>query len=1199
MNNKVKFLRGTSAEYEASTKDNDTFYYTTDTKKLYLGETEITGIEIDDSSTTATDKTWSAKKISDSIPTSLPANGGNAATVNGKKINWNIYSNPTQFGKALTDTANDIWLALPNQSMFIIEIRLLTDSSWNFPSDEDTRFHTLVMMKYMSARPAGIYLYPKSSGSIYYALVDASSNFASKWYKINDGGNADTVNNHTVESDVPANAKFTDTVYTHPTSGVTAGTYKSVTVDNKGHVTAGSNPTTLAGYGITDAAAKSHTHDDRYYTESEINTKLNTKLNTSLKGTASGLAELDSNGKVPSSQLPSYVDDVLEYDKLASFPSTGETGKIYVAIDTNKTYRWSGSAYIEISPSLALGETSSTAYRGDRGKVAYDHSQTPHAPSNAEANVQSDWSVTDTSSDAYIKNKPTSLPANGGTATKANTLSTARTIDGMSFNGSANITHYASCSTAAATAAKVVSLTGFTLATGAKIAIKFTVTNTAANPTLNVNNTGAKAIYYRGAAISAGYLAANRTYEFVYNGTQYELVGDLDTNIDTKVTQNNSTANAAYRVLLSPNANDTAETNTVVKSANFIANPSTGAFYAAGYDRVDITTKTLDLDTLTLSSGHPLSAFYICRSSGGANNITNLPTAAMAFLLNVELIRWVSSADYLTIQTLISFADPSVQHFRYCKNGTWTGWEKRINHDEQWLDVCDIDSSDCENLKYIDSTGAVISSQEYAVSGYIPINNNDIVYGAANNVDAGIPCIALYDASKTFITALSCQNVRSHGSWRIAINNFAARYMRVNYYGTSTTSTASAKSLLPPSQQFLIIRRNANENSDIKITVDGTASTENIFTYKTFFKGLQVAYAIRNCYLDVKPSSSDYNIGTEMGGAFYSWGTFSTISSTVAYGGWIGHNITVEFEQGAKVIATNSNSKNVGQMFSILNVSDSFKLINANLEVTNCRYCVHEDRWILGDIPSYYTAEYINCIMKNNGATSAIGWNASCCIGAGTTKGSNSIIRGGYYESPSAFPYPISYHNSTSSASKDEKVTIENVILAGGNKLRMHNLYKTGSIVNVYLIGNYTTSPIFVEATDGISDRFVVHGDGDGKVPIYSVNEFLTGEIWINGKPIYGKYYETNFGSDTAAWTVGTISGFDEIIDVRGWGVFGSAAGNISYWGEHYTTDAKGTNSLYFQVNSKGNIVCTSLNPYNYSTNNDAKVRVIIKYTKT
>lgn len=90
MNNKVKFLRGTATEYEAATKDNDTFYYTTDTKKLYLGGTEITGIEIDDTSTTATDKTWSAKKISE--------HSGNADihVTAEDKTKWNAvnYSNP-------------------------------------------------------------------------------------------------------------------------------------------------------------------------------------------------------------------------------------------------------------------------------------------------------------------------------------------------------------------------------------------------------------------------------------------------------------------------------------------------------------------------------------------------------------------------------------------------------------------------------------------------------------------------------------------------------------------------------------------------------------------------------------------------------------------------------------------------------------------------------------------------------------------------------------------------------------------------------------------------------------------------------------------------------------------------------------------------------------------------------------------------
>lgn len=84
-------------------------------------------------------------------------------------------------------------------------------------------------------------------------------------------------------------------------------------------------------------------------------------------GETNGIATLDSSGKVPSTQLPSYVDDVLEYSSSTAFPSIGESGKIYVDINSNKSYRWSGSVYVEISKSLSLGTTSSTAYRGDLG----------------------------------------------------------------------------------------------------------------------------------------------------------------------------------------------------------------------------------------------------------------------------------------------------------------------------------------------------------------------------------------------------------------------------------------------------------------------------------------------------------------------------------------------------------------------------------------------------------------------------------------------------------------------------------------------------------------------------------------------------------------------------------------------------------------------------------------------------------------
>lgn len=110
--------------------------------------------------------------------------------------------------------------------------------------------------------------------------------------------------------------------------------------------------------------------DEFNYLENKIETaemELEKKVSSSEKGQANGVASLDSTGKVPSSQLPSYVDDVVEYAAKSLFPATGETGKIYVDKTTNLTWRWSGSAYVEISPSLALGETSSTAYAGDKG----------------------------------------------------------------------------------------------------------------------------------------------------------------------------------------------------------------------------------------------------------------------------------------------------------------------------------------------------------------------------------------------------------------------------------------------------------------------------------------------------------------------------------------------------------------------------------------------------------------------------------------------------------------------------------------------------------------------------------------------------------------------------------------------------------------------------------------------------------------
>lgn len=133
---------------------------------------------------------------------------------------------------------------------------------------------------------------------------------------------------------------------------------------------------------------------------SGLTTALKNKIETSQLGVASGVATLGTDGKILTSQLPSYVDDVIEGYKsgadfyedsahTASKKITGEGGKIYVDLHTNVTYRWSGTAYVEISASLALGETASTAYRGDRGAIAYNHSQSAHARTDATATAAS------------------------------------------------------------------------------------------------------------------------------------------------------------------------------------------------------------------------------------------------------------------------------------------------------------------------------------------------------------------------------------------------------------------------------------------------------------------------------------------------------------------------------------------------------------------------------------------------------------------------------------------------------------------------------------------------------------------------------------------------------------------------------------------------------------------------------------------
>jgi hypothetical protein len=300
------------------------------------------------------------------LDSTLPANGGNADTVNYHTVETNIPPN------ALFITASE--RAKLSTVETNAEVNNVSDSNaTNLTDGGDTNLHF-----HSSDRNRN-----NHTGT---QLASTISDFAN------------TVKNTALTGlSVATNAiiSASDTILT------ALGKLQKQISDNlstlTNHINSASNPhsVTKSQIGLEDVDNKSSETIRNEITSQNIMNALGyTPLNSNLKGTANGLAELDSSGKISSTQLPSYVDDVLEGKYISSTVFndingnlyTPESGKIYIDINYNKTYRWSGTIYSEIGSDLALGETSSSAYRGDRGKIAYDHSQSAHAPSDAQKN---------------------------------------------------------------------------------------------------------------------------------------------------------------------------------------------------------------------------------------------------------------------------------------------------------------------------------------------------------------------------------------------------------------------------------------------------------------------------------------------------------------------------------------------------------------------------------------------------------------------------------------------------------------------------------------------------------------------------------------------------------------------------------------------------------------------------------------------
>ncbi len=195
---------------------------------------------------------------------------------------------------------------------------------------------------------------------------------------------------------------------------------------------------------------------------------------------------------------------------------TGDTGPAGPKGDTGDT----GPAGPKgaTGPQGPAGPKGDTGPQGPAGTSISASTTTPKAPSTtASAGTSSAYARGD-----HVHPVQVSVTGNAGTATK---LATSMAIDGVLFNGSGSITHYGTCSTDTDTAAKTVSCPGVSLVTGARIAVKFTNTNFAKNPTLNVNGTGAKSIVYVGTyTINRRFWAPGEIIDFIYNGTAWQVV---------------------------------------------------------------------------------------------------------------------------------------------------------------------------------------------------------------------------------------------------------------------------------------------------------------------------------------------------------------------------------------------------------------------------------------------------------------------------------------------------------------------------------------------------------------------------------------------------------------------------------------------------------------------------------------------------
>lgn len=414
-------------------------------------------------------------------------------------------------------------------------------------------------------------------------------------------------------------------------------------------------------------------------------------VHSSDKGVANGVASLDATGRVPSTQLPSYVDDVLEYASQSAFPATGESGKIYIALDTNKTYRWSGSAYVEISESLALGETTGTAYEGSKGKANADNIASLQTAMD-KAYKTDDSAETDLQDTDYFPFYDTSA-----TSKKKSLWSNIKAKLKAYFDTLYDKTP--------------------TLATVATSGSYNDLTNKPTIPSGQIQSDWNQ--------------TDSAQVDFIKNKPS------IPTNTDEKVKQENTTGSADYRVLLSNGANDTTETKTARKSTNLKFNPSTGNLQATQLNGVTIGSSPKFTDnntTYTLSADTDNNQIKLTPSSGSSQSIT-VPYATASGMCVGQATSAVNDTDGNPIKTTYSKTDEKVK-----QENTTTNAEYRILFSNGANNTTETKTArKSANLTYNPSTKKMDLTNSGKISaGYVlfPVGSYDVTLTSDSPISA-------------------------------------------------------------------------------------------------------------------------------------------------------------------------------------------------------------------------------------------------------------------------------------------------------------------------------------------------------------------------------------------------------------------------------------------------------------------------------